>query len=439
VVALVACASKPNPSYCYANEDCDPATPFCDVNGEFAESGYATGACISRPAGCSIERCGCTPDEPLTCENDRLTTCASDGRSSIATECVMGCATDSLRCLSFEPSNDLGAALVNARAEPDVIIPAGATIDTSGGSITSASGTSVPVHTEIVTQGASAIRVFVAKSFIVHDVKVRGQHAFALVAADSISIRGVLDASADGATPGPGASSQNACRGRDAPWIDCGNGTTCSNGAGGAGNATIGGGGGYAGAVLSGGDAQIGFAPLVGGCRGGNHLQGTVVLNNAGAGGGAVQLVAGTEISLMENGVINVSGGGGEPTSGGGSGGLVVLESPLIQILGTEAGVAANGGAGGACGYTGPDGSATTAIALGSTNCVYYGGNGGTGTTAAADARRCTAACIIQGIARGAGGGAAGRARFATRSGTVDSVSAPIMSVIVTSEILPTR
>ena len=76
-----------------------------------------------------------------------------------------------------------------------------------------------------------------------------------------------------------------------------------------------------------------------------------------------------------------VGGGGGLSNAGGGSGGTVVIEAPLVHFDGATSGLAANGGAGGACDATGMDGTTTLAPAL-APECMgpalIGGGNGGT-------------------------------------------------------------
>ena len=148
---LVGCTAK-NPDFCKADGECDdPAKPFCDVNGEFAESGHTPNICTARPAGCSIERCGCDAGQGLSCDLNQLTVCNADGHSSSVETCALGCSTEP-RCLTFEPSNGLGPALEMAASEPDVVLPAGVRIDTELGTILSSSGQSILVPSAVATQ-----------------------------------------------------------------------------------------------------------------------------------------------------------------------------------------------------------------------------------------------------------------------------------------------
>lgn len=413
----------------------ESARPFCDVAGEFEESGNTPHLCSARPEGCSVERCGCTPGT-VTCSGDQETVCADDGRSVMTRTCGLGCAADGTRCLTFEPSNDLGDALDEAAGEPDVVVPAGATIDTTTGVIASPGGATVTVRSMIVAQGAQMVRVFLARSFVLNDVSIRGDHAFAAVAPGTIIVKGRIDASADGRTGGPGAQEgAAACVGAFAVLTECGSGN-CAPGAGGGGNATAGGRGGglEPRPHTPGGSAQSSFAPLLGGCRGGDHRNtGGSVLNQGGAGGGAVQLVSLDSVTLEEFGFIDVGGGGGDTIAGGGSGGNILIEAPIVRLTGSTVGLTANGGAGGGCQAPGPDATPTLTPALGPSSCSYSAGHGGTVTQSSLDAYYCEytggTSCFAVTEPGGGGGGAVGRARIVTRTGELEQDGAPILSV----------
>jgi hypothetical protein len=143
------------------------------------------------------------------------------------------------------------------------------------------------------------------------------------------------------------------------------------------------------------------LTPLVGGSAGGENC-------GLGAGGGAVQIVAGVSISVRQSGSISAPGGGG--CSGGGSGGAILLEAPSVQIAGS---VAANGGSGGAAsngvagtaGSTGaPGASGGAGTAMGGSGSAGSTINGGPGTYASGSG--------------GGGGGGAGRIRINTMTGS---------------------
>jgi hypothetical protein len=134
--------------------------------------------------------------------------------------------------------------------------------------------------------------------------------------------------------------------------------------------------------------------PLVGGSSGGS-TEGSDLFNH---GGGALELVSGTSITVGNVGSINMGGGAAyNRGNGGGSGGAILLEAPSITIRGV---LAANGGAGedggggiaqsGLAGRNpaldmsdgGGPGSADTLVNGGdgvSTPGTYAGGGGGAG------------------------------------------------------------
>jgi hypothetical protein len=140
---------------------------------------------------------------------------------------------------------------------------------------------------------------------------------------------------------------------------------------------------------------------LTGGPAGGAGASATDQCCLGGGGGGAVQLSAGTRISIGLAGSINASGGGGIANQsvnaclhngggGGGAGGAVVLESPTLDVSGA---IAANGGGGGGgesiVGNTigamanGQDGSISICPALGGMGNVAGGEGACLGTAAA--------------------------------------------------------
>ncbi|HEY0252413.1 MAG TPA: hypothetical protein VGC41_12850 [Kofleriaceae bacterium] len=159
LVALTACGTE-KVNQCGEDSDCtDIAYPFCDVTGDTGPAG----TCTVKPADCPVDRCGCTPGA-TTCESGVLTTCNADGSSTRDTSCTLGCADSKDRCLAFEPTNGLGAAMLAAADEPDVTIPEGATIDTDAFTISTASGT-VAVKSVVVANGSASTKIvaFIAR------------------------------------------------------------------------------------------------------------------------------------------------------------------------------------------------------------------------------------------------------------------------------------
>src|SRR5262249_28113234 len=115
------------------------------------------------------------------------------------------------RCYQFGPSNGLGPFFDRAAQEGPIVLPTGALIDTDTGSVLSAQGAPIAVTTDLVAQpGAPIVRVLLARSWSIADVRIRGIAAVAFVAIDDITVNGLMDASADVETSGPGASACGA-------------------------------------------------------------------------------------------------------------------------------------------------------------------------------------------------------------------------------------
>ena len=158
------------------------------------------------------------------------------------------------------------------------------------------------------------------------------------------------------------------------------------------------------------GDATL--IPLVGGSSGGTSD------GVPGSGGGAIQLVANTSITVGKTGVITAGGGSGAFTDGAGSGGGILLESVIVTVNGI---LAANGGGGGGEGskLDGANGKPSATAAPGGTN----GGAGSAGKTLAGGDGLCPAASCVStnpNDSPGAGGGGgAGWIRINTKTGTM--------------------
>ncbi len=251
-------------------------------------------------------------------------------------------------------------------------------------------------------------------------------------------IDGQVDASASGATPGPGGNASDCGNGGNGLHDATGDDGSNGGGGGGFGSAGANGanghqctdcGGGSAGAVS--GAATL--VPLRGGCRGGDGGS-SAGDAHGGGGGGAVQIS--TAGALKVTGTVSAAGGGGRRGSnhedgggGGGSGGAVLLEGDSVSIS-SSARLTANGGGGasgndtnGANGDHGDDGSQTgTSRAPGGTG--DYGGDGGDGgasagapTSGSEGQNECTNWIIVcleytPGAGGGGGGGGVGRVRI---------------------------
>jgi hypothetical protein len=199
-------------------------------------------------------------------------------------------------------------------------------------------------------------------------VATSGARPLVVVAGSTLTISGTLDAS----------STVAGAVGAGADPAECSAPTPPAAGTGG------GGPGGSFGAVGgAGGDSQFGGSSLPaaaqplsyvrGGCAGSD---GTVDARFglggaggvAGRGGGAIYLVAGTQIgisgSVFASGAGGSTGGGYSGGGGGGTGGMIAIEAPTVDLSGATIAANGGGGAGGdsALGPAGPgaDGTTTT-------------------------------------------------------------------------------
>jgi hypothetical protein len=284
----------------------------------------------------AVERC--EPGEPLGCDGDELSQCNDEGTGEHKTPCALGCNEEELRCYDVDPSNGLAEYLDDAVRERALDLGSVATIGTNEGTVT-VDGDEVDV-TSFLVEGTPQIRVLVVGSLVAQDVTVSGTPALAIVSDGDIQLSGHFSASAVGSTAGPGALTSPTCQGGD-QVVNGQNGNTAAGGAGGGGFGSAGAAGGNAiaqGFHASGGSggSTTGTAtlvPLRGGCD-----AGVVGASLRGAGGGAVQLVSRTAISVQ--GILSANG---TSRSGGGSGGGILLEAPNVSVSGN---VVANGGAG---------------------------------------------------------------------------------------------
>jgi hypothetical protein len=286
---------------------------------------------------------------------------------------------------------------------------------------TSASQTfSAPTITITLMDGTSA-DLYVWNSFTLPDtasLTFADTNPVILAVLTTVSIQGTIyvnDGNAGGfsnAAPGPGAGQG-------------GNGFAGNAGGGGGSFCGVGGSGGSStspGAIPAGGPTygNASLIPLVAGSNGGSAGP------NGGRGGGAIQIAAGTSITVGPYGHIQAGGQGGY-TAGGGSGGAILLEAPTVVVQGT---LAANGGGGGSGDNdtTASDGNPSaqpapgqvdnlatgTAVGgVGSAGTTINGGNGGPNDP---------------GTLTGGGGGGAGRIRINTTTGVATLMTGNIIS-----------
>lgn len=377
----------------------------------YHSTGYAIVLCLVA-ANCTVRNPvygKCTANEPLRCDDDMLVSCNDKGTAEVGQECPLGCSSASPQCVDPVPSNGLATYFQMASTQLELNLGDSATIDTDTGAVT-ANGIAVTVQNDAMVQtGAPTIRVFIVRALSAGNVIVTGKNALAVVSSGDIEIDGTFSVSATELIPGPGGFNEDACKGMARE------GDAAGDGGGGFGSAGGKGGDGPMNHVGGGGGAQTGnllLIPLRGGCDGG----GVAPDRAAGAGGGALQLVSGTDITV--SGVIAANGSGGK--GGGGSGGGILLEAPSIEVSGS---VVANGGGGGGC-KLGEDGQLDAMPAKGGIPCVQLvntgigspifvkAGAGGDGAAAGSEAK---AGDSVTGPGSGgSGGGGIGRIRINT-------------------------
>jgi hypothetical protein len=273
------------------------------------------------------------------------------------------------------------------------------------------------------------------------NLTVRGSRPLVIVSASTIHIADALDIAGHRATGSAGAGANIGCATNGALPGGSDNG-----GGGGAGGSFLGlgGDGGDGNGTNNNGTPADGVvqAPtrLRGGCNGqtGGQGQGNGTGGAAGRGGGALVLIAGTQITLGSGAVINASGGGGGAPGreggggGGGSGGMIVLNAPAITAQGA-AFIAANGGSGAA----GEDDAGNTAAVPGNDpdptmptvpapGAIGPGGNGGAGATETEPAQSGQNA----GSNRGGGGGGGAKGYIQSNVAIANVTASPTITVI---------
>jgi hypothetical protein len=289
-------------------------------------------------------------------------------------------------------------------------------------------------------------------------VTVTGSRALALVATGTMTLKGTIDASANGPTGGPGAMASGAGVGSSAVARPMDMGDTTPGNAGG-------GGGGFGMSGAPGGDdSMMGMCMGMGPCAtpgAGGFVQGLPAIiplrsgsiggtNSApagnarqgapGGGGGVLQLVGCSAMTIASTALFDANGGGGQggrPGSGttpgagagGGSGGGILIEAQTMSLA-TGIQLYANGGGGGGgatlstSGGDGDDGPRARSAAgggdaaTGGSGTSFAGGSGGyannAGTPVGASSGGGPAGDTMS--AAGGGGGGVGRVRLNYKS-----------------------
>jgi hypothetical protein len=422
--------------------------------------------------------------EHTACAGSTLEVCNPSGSVDHTEECALGCYSDGARCNLMSPSNGLAPALDEADQHSAITLDSGSQINTDTGVIMSAGRPITVATTTLAQSGGPFLRVFLARSWTIHDVRVRGALPVAFVSSLDITVQGMIDASADGGADGPGALlCGDTTGGGGDPFPGLFQRQTvgsspgypvflwCMNGFGGGGFGTVGGAGGMRIAEMVGAGGQVNgnaeLIPLRGGCEGGGGLvpSSPGPLNDLppyrGAGGGAVQFVSGREVHIVAatslKGIVSVGGGGGiagalghndsmDPAliygpGGGGAGGGILIEAPGVVIDDGAMLLAAGGGGGGygACTPT-PNGSNAqlgTAPASGGAcpsgvTPSAIGGRGATTGVGEAGANATTGSA-------GSGGGGLGRIRINTADGQYSIGANAIVRGVATTGIVGRR
>jgi hypothetical protein len=356
------------------------------------------------------------------------TPATTDGQLTDGKPVVDGVPTDGNTCggaaLMFVPKH-FGKCAVPVKKLTTLGSGTTFVIDTSAKTINDGSGTRALLESAVVTQNSGPDLLLVASENLTilsnQTVTVVGTRALVLVDTATFTLDGRIIVRVNGNSPGAGAYA-NACGVQGVQQGD-GLATATVAGAGGGGfglplaNQTLqlsGGDGGGVGVVFGslGGSfisAASTLVPLRGGCAGGNGLAAT-----AGAGGGAIAIVA-NQLQLNSGSVVAVPGAGGSAATnitsgggGGGSGGAIWLEGNGVRVSGM---CMANGGGGGAGwgGSIGTDGEVghitDTTPAAGGDGVVDGVGKGGKGAAGSDPALDSGAGAVGSSTAGGGGGG----------------------------------
>ena len=348
--------------------------------------------------------------------------------------------------LGFAPSNvSLSGIDLTMAGDSDIATPCD--LSTEPGPTPGATCLTNAVEAIVTQSDGSKVHMFVVKSLKVeptgHLTVDRPGLPLVIVSLGDMTILGSIDVHAEGdrGVGGGATATQNGQKGVGPGGGPPATGVGAATKGAGAGGGSYCGKGGR-GAVEAMAPTQAGeptasygtpeIVPLVGGSTGGSGSFG------AGAGGGAVQLVAGGQFSLGAGVYINVGGGGGQPavssnfgdnSSGGGSGGSILIEAKGVQISGI---LAANGGGGGGVSATGTNGTPDAKPAPGGAK-TGDGAGGAGGAGASIDG--ATPASVDPGPV-GGGGGGVGRIRINSASGAAVIAASAVLSPPVATACL---
>jgi hypothetical protein len=446
---------------------CDPDSQVCsDANTSTTCNAAGTDTTDMQCGfGCSAGACNACNPSTTECQGNKLVVCSAAGTTSSSNTCTYGCdataTPNACKSPTLVPSNLYDASVVLMPANPcetvtvqDLSVPV-------AGSLTINTDVDGSVCTRVKSQLGSLpeICVMVRRNIsfgAASTVTVTGSRALALVATGTISLAGTIDVSADGPVGGPGSLAASASQNAAANGMPNGESTPGNAGGGGGGFGMAGGTGGSAPGTSagSGGVVQgmVSIVPLRSGSSGGTNsaLSGTPRQGLPGGGGGALQIVGCTSMTVTASALFDANGGGGQggrPGSsstpgagaGGGSGGAVLIEAQTMTLA-SGARFYANGGGGGGgatlsgAGGDGQDGQAQNSAATGGTASIAMGAtskDGGTGGATMSSGTPIAAGpggSVPGGMmgmmsAAGGGGGGVGRIRLNNTAGSLGSAT----------------
>lgn len=431
------------PMTCNTPGACEQTTGACDAGvclypaavGQACDDGMMCTQIDVCSATRSCAGASYTCNNPPECRSGGATSCLGDGGCTYPADATKdGMACDAGTCASGVCVPAGGGPFVPSNFDPATVPPSGSvtincamTFNSTDGGVTSNwCGNGAPAVFNITQLGSSEPAVVLSMTTLTitdaGTLRLQGANPVILYVAGNATIDGFIDARGEQTLPGAGGNRASCGAqtgldgGADLPQIRGGGG-------GGAGFRTAGGTGGTCQNCSGGPGGAAGPAdltPLVGGCRGGHGGKASATLfgGDGGAGGGAVQVTAGTRLHVSGTARISASAGGGlggpdnqrSGGGGGGSAGGVLLEGRGLTVL-TGAAITANGGGGGEAGDAdepgdnGDNGSATSATpAAGGTGLANAGGAGGNGAAGASGPGNGENTTV-----GGGGGGAAGR------------------------------
>jgi hypothetical protein len=437
----------------------DPETAVID-GGSLGDDGGSSsttgdGASASTDGGGGGANDGGTTSCASSCTSPTmLSACFPDG-SAAKIACPFDCTADGgAHCTAFVPTPPVTAADTDFTGLADVVLSSDGFLQTDNGSLDNVRAASPDAGANDTQQGvryhvAGGVGIFTMKSLTVQvgvTLKVRGSLPAAIVA-DTITVKGVIDlrgydgtgnlctttvAGPGGFPGGYGAKEAGAGPGGGQPAVGSGD----AGGGGGGGYGGVGGASGATGPV--GGPSYPFGMPLVGGSGGGSGTtSGTFNPSYGGGGGGAIQIVGVTSVTIgnvASVAGVNAGGCGGKSSgfgnlgAGGGAGGTIFIESPVLNLV-DQCVLAANGGAAatGNASSPGGNGTLTNSPAAGAAVINFgTGGSGGAGTVVNGGMGTFPSGGT-------GGGGAVGRIRLLNYAGSFTPTGSVLISPATTT------